>query len=227
MAKSCIILGDIHYPFSNSSKIKTVIAHIKKVKPHNVVQIGDLYDFYSWSKFPNKRDVYTPEAEIGLGRELAEEMWARVRKASPKSSLYQLKGNHDERPYKRLLEKNPELFSITSGALDELFKFPGVSTQRSEREELLLDNVMYMHGYRSKLGDHVRHNNVSTVVGHAHRGGCVFIRSGDKIIWELNAGYLADCDTVPMSYTRQRTISQWTTGFGEIDRNGWPSFRDL
>lgn len=225
MAKTFVIIGDTHFPFTNTNTLYGkggVIDTIKKIKPDYVVQVGDLYDLYSWSKFPHKRDLYTPRQEIEEGRRMAEEMWAKVRKAAHpwKCKFIQLKGNHDERPTKRLMEKIPSLFSVMSDPLHELFVFKGVQTQPSEREDLIIDGIVFMHGFRGKLGDHARVNGLPTVCGHSHRGGAVFIRHGDRTIWELNAGFCADELSCPMSYTRQRTLSTWTQGFGVIDEYG-------
>jgi len=201
---------------------------VKRLKPDYVIQIGDLYDMYSWSKFPFKRDLYTPKDELARGREMAEEMWTRLRKAAGpwKCKFIQMKGNHDERPTKRLLEKAPEFMSLMDDPLHELFKFKGVSTQREERDDFVLDGIVFMHGFRSKLGDHARHNGMSTVVGHSHRGGSIFLRLGAKTIWELNAGFCGDEHSVPMSYTRQTRTSTWTQGFAVVDEHG-PRFIPL
>lgn len=188
--------------------------------------MGDLYDFYSWGKWPRKRYVYTPEAEIGYGREMAEDFWKRVRSASRRSKCFQIRGNHDDRPYLRLAERMPELTGIVDGHLDGFFEFTGVETVGESRDELVIGDTMFMHGFRSKLGDHARHNRMSTVVGHSHTGGCVFIRNGTETLYELNCGFVADPGSIPMSYSRQRQISTWTQGFGTIDQFG-PRFIPL
>lgn len=229
MAKSFICIGDAHFPFVQKELLygrNGIVALIRQIKPDYVIQMGDLYDMYSWSKFPFKRDVFTPEAELGVGRQMAEEMWSRIRKASPKSKCHQLIGNHDERPAKRLLERNPEFLTLYDGVRDKLFNFDGVTTQPNERQELVLDGIMFLHGYRSRLGDHARHNHMPTVCGHSHTGGVCYLRQGTRTIWELNSGYIADPTSTPMSYTRQRTISHWTHGVGLIDKWG-PRFIPL
>ena len=223
MAKSFVCIGDCHFPFVEESVLYGkggIISIIKAMQPNYVIQMGDLYDMYSWSKFPFKRDVFTPEAEIGVGREMAEEMWKQVKRASPKSKCHQLIGNHDERPAKRLLEKSPEFMSFYDSMHNKLFNFTGIKTQDSHRDELVIDGIMFLHGYRSKLGDHARHNHMPTVCGHSHTGGVVYLRKGDQIIWELNSGYCGDPHSTPMSYTRQRTISHWTHGVGVVDKYG-------
>jgi len=202
-----------------------IINFIRKIKPKYVIQIGDLYDFFAWAKWPRKREIYTAEAEVEMARDMAEDFWRSVTNASKRSKRFQIRGNHDERPYKRIAEKLPE-FTLLSKHIDELFDFPGVESTQSQRDEIILGDKVFMHGYRAKLGDHARHNGMSTICGHSHLGGCVNIRLGNRTIWELNAGFVADESSVPLSYTDQRKFSRWTQGFGYIDQYG-PRFIPL
>lgn len=152
------------------------------------------------------------------GRQMAEHMWAKIRKDCPHAECYQLKGNHDSRPLDRTLEKYPEIEALLD--IQALWEFPGVTTQRSERDELIINDIVFMHGYRSKLGDHARHNQKNTVCGHSHRGGVWNGRLGDQVVWELNAGHISDPTSIPLSYSKQRKISNTVAGFGLIDRYG-------
>ncbi len=121
--------------------------------------------------------------------------------------------------FKRAEEKLPEAQDIIKKSLLELYRFKGVTTIEDDRKELIIDGVVYMHGYRSKLGDHTRYNNRSTVVGHSHVGGVVFCQYDKGILFELNAGFLADETAEPLRY-RPQTISRWTLGYGLIDEKG-------
>lgn len=152
-------------------------------------------------------------------RKMAEDFWIEIKDAAPSAKLKQLKGNHDERPSKQLIEKAPE-YDFLLKHIDELFSFGGVWTQKSERDELIMGNILFQHGFRSKLGDHCKHNKMNTVCGHTHKGGVHFERLGKEVIWELNAGYLGDPESLPLSYTKQRKISKWTKGLGIIDKDG-------
>lgn len=182
----------------------------------DIVQVGDLYDLFSFSKYPRSLNVGTPKDEILQGRAMAEEFWRLLQKRCPKATCYQLLGNHDERPAKRILEKAPELEALID--IKHLWEFKGVKTIHDPREELMLDGIYFQHGFRSKLGDHAKFNQASTVCGHSHVGGVVFFPLRDKILFELNAGYLAG-DEEPMRYTRQ-SLTRWTHGFGIIDALG-------
>jgi len=219
---SIVIIGDTHFPFTSRTNVERIINYVRMTKPAHIIQIGDLYDMYAFSKFPLKRNIYTPEAEMGLGREMAQEMWEALRKASGRSKRWQIKGNHDERPYKRVAEKSPEFNGLLADAIDPFFRFPSVETYDDPRDALFINGTVFMHGFRSKIGDHSRHNRLSTVCGHSHQGGVVFIRQGDDTIWELNAGYVGDEYSVPLQFgpAQQRQFSRWTQGFGCIDEHG-------
>jgi predicted MPP superfamily phosphohydrolase len=218
MAHTTVILGDFHSPWFSRPALASAIELIEAVQPTHVVQIGDLYDFYSFSRYARSHNVITPALEVKQGRKHAEEMWSKVAKAAPRSKRFQILGNHDTRIQDRIAEKAPELESLLD--TEALFRFDGVHTVMDPKEELVLDGVIYQHGFRSKLGDHARYNQRSTTVGHSHTGGVIFHRNLDGIYWELNAGWLGD-ETAPVfRYRDQKRISTWTRGAGLIDEHG-------
>jgi metallophosphoesterase superfamily enzyme len=220
-----IAVGDCHFPFSKRKTVKAILSLIRKVKPKRIVQLGDLYDLYSYSRFARSYNVLTPQQEIKLGRKDAEAFWAEARAAAGRGvECFQIIGNHDERIVKKAMGLLPEMEHLL-GEVNHLWRFKGVEVQGSERDELILDGVCYMHGYR-KFGDHVKHNLMSTVCGHLHLGAVSYMRLGQKTLWELNAGYCADESTVPMSYSRQNKFSKHTQGVGLIDSYG-PRFIPL
>lgn len=223
MGKTFAILGDVHAPYCNKKTLTKIFDVIQKNKPDYIIQIGDLYDFLSFSRFPRNVNIVTPNQEIMDGRVTAEEIWRIVKKRSPKSICYQIKGNHCDRPMRRVLEKFPEIASLVS--TDHLWKFDGVNTILDSREELVINDIIFMHGFRGKLGDHAKFNQQSTVCGHSHRGGVHFFPLKDKILFELNAGYCADPNSEALSYSLQKIVN-WTQGMGFIDEYG-PRFIPL
>lgn len=222
-----IAIGDVHFPFADRRALASCLRLIRKIKPTHVVQVGDLYDLYSYGRFPRSHSVMTPAQEVQRGRKMAEDFWAEVRTAAGKKvQCHQLIGNHDERIAKKVMAHLPEFEPFLHGIHEQLWKFDGVKTQPSERQELILGGVCYMHGYR-KHGDHVRHNLMSTVLGHLHTGGVVYYPHGKKTLFELNCGYLGDPRSTALSYTRQSLrFSKWTHGVGLIDDLG-PRFISL
>jgi UDP-2,3-diacylglucosamine pyrophosphatase LpxH len=214
-----IILGDTHFPYHSKAALTEVLAVIKRDAENisHIVQIGDLFDFFSLSRFPRSQDLATPIDEVSLGFECATEMWAHIRKVAPKAKCIQILGNHDIRLKLRIKEKLPEILNIVK--FDHLWKFPGVTTVMDEREEFIINDVAYMHGFYSKIGQHCRHNMMNTVHGHTHRGGVMFTKVQEKPIWELDVGFLGDPHSKVMNYTKQRW-GVWTLGYGVIDELG-------
>lgn len=219
MSHRILIVGDTHFPFVHAANLERIYSFAREFKPIITVQIGDLYDCFAWSKFPRKRDVYTPEDEIRLGREMAEDFWRSLQRAYSKTKCYQLRGNHDERPLKKLIAHGPELSFLRPG-IDGLFQFKGVTTLAEERDELILGDVVFMHGNKSGFARHVEHTGLNTVCGHSHRGSVVYIRRGDKTLWELNAGFVADTRSLPLCYGSSSSFPKTTQGFGVIDAHG-------
>jgi len=196
-------------------------------KPDYIIQIGDLYDFYSASRFAKNPNAITPDQEVLWGREAAEQVWASIKNRAPKAECYQLKGNHCIRPNKKLMELAPELFSYF--VPKPLWDFPGVNTIHDAREELVILDRVFHHGWKTQLGSHARFYRKKTTVGHSHRGNVLLLPEfgNEDPIWELNCGYLADPEheSGALKYSPQKW-NAWTKGFGLEDQYG-PRFISL
>lgn len=229
MKTKIFIIGDTHFPFHSKKALKKVLTAVQYEKPTHVVQIGDLYDQYGFSRY-TKKNIQLPEKELKVARRAASGMWETITGIHKSVRCYQLFGNHDIRLIKRLAEKIPEAQEVLGESFKEFYyTFKGVTTVYDDREELNIAGITFMHGYRSKIGDHMRFNRSSTVVGHSHVGGVVYEQSRGETLFELNAGYLADEGSEPLKY-RPQTSSRWTLGYGLITEgvNGWePQFIPL
>lgn len=211
------ILGDCHAPWVEQRVIDKFVSYCESTKPDVIIQVGDLYDLFAQSKYARTHSLCTPTEEIKMARKWATIFWHDIRKVSPKSHLYQLIGNHDERAKKRMLEKCPELepfFDFKSP-----YRFDGVVTQESQRDVLVLDGTVIQHGHYSRLGQHCQYNLAPTIVGHTHKGGVFYMPLKDRMIFELNVGFAASIEAVPMRYSAS-TITKWTHGFGVVDEHG-------
>lgn len=220
-----LCIGDTHFPFVSQRVLDFIYEWAEKNKPRRIVQIGDLYDMYCASKFPRSQNVYSPEEEETLARHGAETMWSTLRRICPEAECVQLKGNHDIRPLKRTLESAPSLEHVIAKHLDHLMTFDGVKLIVDPRQEYIVDGIQFIHGYRSKLGDHRDYTLMHTVCGHSHVGGVTFKRLRGQTLWELNCGYAGDPESKALGYTPQR-LTHWTHGLGAIDELG-PRFVSL
>jgi predicted phosphodiesterase len=225
-----VFLGDIHFPFHHKKIFPLALYMVLKGNYEYVCQVGDLYDWYSASKFPRSFNVFTPKHEKQWSRYYAEIMWGFVNDHLPNAEKFQIKGNHDVRPERRVIEKAPEFETDLEEAMREHYEFPNVKTIHDSREELYIDDICVIHGYYSGLtGRHAEFNIKNVVCGHTHRGGTVYIRNAGHdggTIFEANAGYLADPYSRGLAYSLQRRATRWTWGILPVDQWG-PKFVPL
>lgn len=219
MRIACI--GDIHFPWASERACHKLYERLEHFKPTHIVQMGDLYDFFSQSRFPRPLTI-TPRDEAKTGREMAFHFWKRLVKEHKKAECFQILGNHDSRPYKRQIEFCPDnepFFEIGN-----MWQFDGVQTRLDTTDPLIFGNICFEHGYK-KFGDHVKENLMNTVRAHDHKGGVQYLNVRDSVIWELGCGYLADPTATPLRY-RPKKWHGWHHGLGEIDFLG-PRFIGL
>lgn len=212
-------ISDIHWPFHNQAVIDAFLAFILIMQPDYVILNGDAWDMYCHGKFPRSHNVFTPREEERLARQKNEEFWRRVREACPQTKCVQMLGNHDVRPLKRLIEAAPTLEDWVGDYFRKAFSFDGVETIFDARQEYVVGDVMIFHGYRTGLGAHRDYTMRNCINGHTHRGGTVFRKIKDHVIWELNSGYAGDPNTKGLSYTAQKSV-EWTPGFAVVDAHG-------
>lgn len=223
-----LVIPDLHAPFHCKKSVKSMLRCVKQMEVKqnftHVVQVGDALDLYCFSRYSKSVDLTTPKKEIEQGRKVLSELWEEVQTICPKAKCYQLLGNHDARLEKQILTKMPELAELVD--ISTFWDFPGVKTMPSQREELIIHNIVFIHGHYGRPGQHLNFNLMNTALGHTHKGSVVFRRIKGKILWELNGACLADLSSVPLSYTAQRKLSNMQNGFGVIDDYG-PRFIPL
>jgi predicted phosphodiesterase len=212
-----VVIGDTHFPFHDRVWLEWVYQRIDEIQPAYVVQIGDLHDNYSLSKYARSYSVMTPAEEVERADTAAMEMWASIGLLAPRAKKFQIKGNHDDRAEHRLLEKCPELAPLVD--LNGRYTFPGVTLVEESNEELLIGDVFLHHGHK-KFGEHARYNQAPTIVGHLHKGDVKYYANRLGAFWELNVGYGGDVSSPVFRYRYQKLIHGWTLGLGLVDEHG-------
>jgi len=216
------VFGDLHFPWHDIKALAAAMKRLEQYKPDYVVQVGDLYDMYSFNRFGRNHNLMTPQQEMEQAEDLAIEFWEFVQSATPrKCEYYQLAGNHDIRPSKKIIQSGPEFAHIVNDYFKSIMSFSGVKTIYDPRKELHIDDVCFIHGYKTKLGDHMMESHENLVHGHTHRGGTMYHPWGGKIVAELDVGFLGDRNAEALSYTARKKFSKWTPGWGEIDEWGF------
>jgi predicted phosphodiesterase len=218
--KRVLFIPDTHFPFSHQGTLEKIYRFAEREKPEIVVQLGDLYDAYSHAKFPKSVNIFTPREEHRAARLMAETMWKEIKAVVPSARCIQTAGNHDIRALKRILEAYPALEDWAEKMFLEAMSFDGVETITDTREELRLPgDVIVMHGFKSKIGDHRDYTMYNSVCGHLHTGGVLFRQIRGRVLWELNAGLAGDPESKGLSYMPSK-ITNWTLGWGWLDEYG-------
>lgn len=214
-----LVLGDVHFPFTLQWALDEIYKYAEKRKPKRIIQVGDLYDMYAHSKFPRSLNIYTPNQEEDLARKMAEDMWKTLLSIAPNAECVQIMGNHDIRPVRRTLEVQPTMERAASRHVQQLMTFDGVKLIADSRQEYFFDDIMVLHGYGSKSGQHRDYNQMNVIKGHNHKGYTVFKRIREQTLWELDPGFLGDPEAKAFGYTAQKNHDM-TTGFGWVDESG-------
>lgn len=227
---SALVLGDLHMPFHDRRRLKEVFNLVRVLRPTHIVQVGDLYDLYTFSRYAKSLNLVSPEEEIFAARRYGEEMWAGLNKLSPKSKKVLLKGNHDDRIVKQLYLRLPELAEdMVENYVHPKYQFAGVHTQKSSQQHFDLrlngERIRFHHGFLSRLGDHMRKWLCTTVVGHSHRPGIIYDNINGRGIYEANAGYLGDKNSRVFRYGESEA-KNWVRGVLHINEYG-PQFINL
>lgn len=228
MRKRGFVLGDVHFPFHHKIILPLALYFYLKGQYDYFIQVGDLWDRYSGSKFARSYNLFTPRDERKHCRYYSELLWQFAQRGSAKEHI-QLLGNHCVRPAKRIMEVAPEFEDELVEVVNDDYTYDGVKTIYDSREEFYIDDVCFLHGYLTRMGHHSEFNLKNFAGGHTHRGGTFFLpKDGheQRMIWELNAGYVADPKSPGLAYTMQRRATRWTHGFGHIDAFG-PRFVPL
>jgi hypothetical protein len=213
------VLGDIHEPFSHEKLKADFVSFVGLQQPDYVIQVGDSFDAYAHAKFPRSHNVFTPKEEEQIARKNMEILWSEIHRVSPNSKCVMLLGNHCIRSLKRVLESVPSIEHWAAAYLKDLMTFDGVETIYDPTQEYFIEDIAFLHGYRSQIGEHRDYMLMNAVCGHIHLGGVSYRHIQGKTLWELNAGLAGDPLAKGLSYRPQK-IFKWTLGWGFIDQWG-------
>ncbi len=200
-------------------KLNKMYNIIKDMDPSHVIHAGDIMDCMSQSSFPKDPNIFTPKQEYILARKQAVAFWKKIKDMFPKAKCYQLLGNHEARLKKSITKNLPSMLHLFD--IKQVMQFDGVKTIHDPRETLIIKGIIFTHGHLlSGVAPHATYCNQSVCCAHSHRGAVTPINYKNKIIFELNAGYLADPQSKGLAYTPLKKHSKWTPGFGIIDHLG-------
>lgn len=216
-----LVFSDIHFPYQDDNAIKTMISFAKDYNPNNIYMNGDIVDFYNLSKFDkNPERKETVADEIFMVRKFFKKM----RDNFPKSNIYFLHGNHENR-LQRYLWENPELAKLAELDITNLFHFSdyGIKEIKASRDYWGMDggsikqgDIIIMHGdaklngaSTSKYAGYSAKNTMlgglqsSVIIGHIHRLAYVTHSTPQGVMVGIEGGCLCK---IPKN-------ANWETGF--------------
>jgi len=213
--KTVLVLGDVHFPWPNKKALRDLQRVISAVKPHTILQIGDLLDLYGLSSFSKEPGVgLTLKQEAALARDFICLMQDSC------ENYIQLEGNHEERLRRRL--KDEADLASTHPSMRELLGVPAASWV-PYRQHKFIGKVAYVHDIGFS-GVHATPATLAAmqanvVYGHTHRANMAYggdVR-GERHVC-MNVGWLGDsaaCDYLPEARKKD-----WQTAVGLVSYSG-------
>lgn len=221
MGVKVLAVPDAHFPWADIKQLDEVIAAAHAEQPDYIVNLGDTYDFYCFSRFTRNLDFITPGDELRRGREHYQTMWKALQWVAPRAKCVQLLGNHDMRLRIQTAHKFPEMNSVLDalGLEDFFWGADGVEVQNGPRPFYFIDEVGYHHGdwLRSMtIGARVKDALHSVVFGHTHKAWVTWLPRRSGQLFEMSCGNIGYTQALPFLYPPS-DIPATTNGFGIVD----------
>ena len=212
-----LLLSDIHIPYQDNEALKAAIEYGKSENVNTIILNGDILDFYTISSFikaPNKPSIKT---ELDLCRAFLKSL----RDEFPSARIYYKEGNHEERWYKYLMLKAPEILDLQIMELDDVIGMTGFGiTPIKDKRMMKAGKLNIIHGHELKVGNGVNparalylKSKVNTICGHLHR-------TSEHIEPNLNGETIGcwstGCLSTLFAEYAPKPYNKWNHGFAHI-----------
>jgi len=212
MNERLIVLNDIHVPFEDKQSLDAVYRGMRDMKPDKIILAGDIFDFYSISRF--EKD---PRKRVDLGDELGEakRFLRDFRRRFKQPEIFYMRGNHEDRLQKYVLANAAQLAWVEGLELANLLDLEEEDIQLVDKRWFEYRGVIISHMNRSNKYGGYTAKNIGMDVGkplvhtHSHKVGHVSIGEGrdfydNGCLCQLQADYL-------------ESPSNWTQAFMVVD----------
>lgn len=222
--KRVVVISDVQAPFEDKRALKNVIDFVGAYQPDEVIQIGDLVDYPTPSRWSAGTKT---EFESGVIR---DSEYTRRNFLEPLRAVYNgpvgvMEGNHDERPRKYLASKAPALAAEdTFYRFESLLHFEEYDVVKLEPYYQFAPGWVAIHGHESPGLNNVPgatarlkavKAGVSIVMGHTHRLAVSPHTTGHngklKTLYGFEVGHLMD---VKKAGYLKNGPANWQKGFG-------------
>jgi len=212
--KSILVLSDIHIPYHDNKALRIALEQAKKQKPEAIILLGDVIDMYMLSHFcktPTKRS-FPNEVKDTI------EFLQHLRNNHKQAKILWVNGNHEERLFKFVQTKSPELIGLDCLSMASLFNLEKLRIEYVTKP-IVYNDLLLIHG--SEISGKCSPVNPArsayqktlnrVIVGHHHRTSThTEVSWQGKRIESHSVGCL--CELTP-EYSR---INKWNHGFMTI-----------
>lgn len=184
-----LVIGDLHEPFCLDDYLDFCKETYDNFNCNKVVFIGDIIDNHYSSYHETSADGMGGGEEL----ELAIKRLKKWYKAFPKAHV--TLGNHD-----LIIMRKAQTSAVPKKWIKEYKDVLEVPKWKFV-DEVVIDDVMYIHGIGSKAHLRVRNNMQSTVQGHHHTSCFIHWYVGSKAkVFGMQVGCGIDKDAYAMAY---------------------------
>lgn len=169
-----LVMSDIHIPFHDNDAIKMACEVGAKADINTILLNGDIFDFYSESRFVKDPRLMDSRGQLEAGREFLRWLKAQF----PAHKIIFKIGNHEERYEMYMMQNAPVVFATDLFHVEDLLGLPEmgidcVTDKRIIRAGKL--NILHGHEMRSRTGGvnpartTYLYTHKSVLIGHFHR----------------------------------------------------------
>ena len=224
------LLFDVHAPYHDKVAYYTALDYLKGLKPKvtKLVLAGDYCDNYKisfWKSDPNRMEY---EEEVNFVADMLKEL----RKMFYRIPIDYLEGNHEERLFRYLRDKAPDLLfrNKIEDVLDlkrrNINYISNIDRMCAGKEPYKLGKLYVLHGHEKKVSMNAINLarlfylkcKCNVIAGHHHREDHTLVKKLDgsyEGAWTVGTlGKLSE---------RYAPINDWTHGFAYVDvfKDNW------
>lgn len=224
--KRVVVISDTQLPYEDKRALQNILKFIGDYQPDQVIQIGDLVDYPSPSRW-NKDTRGEFEQTV-----IKDSRYAIKHFIDPLRMVFDgpvgiLEGNHDERPRKYLEMYAPALAEFSEALhFQNLLDFDGNGIDLIPPFHKIGPDTVLIHGHEVKgmsaiagttAFNHANKVGMNVVMGHTHRLGVRrqtrgYVGGRSEMLWGFEVGNVMDPKKA--QYLGPGGVANWQKGFG-------------